>query len=143
MINATHVSPAEQRAFYDEHGYVVHPELLSQDEVAVLRAALAEVLEESKDLTENNEKFSVKRGDDGQYHVRRIFNPIKHHQAFHDLLYHPRILDAVEALIGPNIQLHHSKLNLKPPSSPDHPGEPQEGPADPRLRPGWGLLLAA
>ena len=28
---------------------------------------------------------------------------------------HPRILDAVEALIGPNIQLHHSKLNLKPP----------------------------
>jgi len=49
--------------------------------------------------------------------VRRIFNPIKHHQAFYDAMCHPRILDAVEALIGPNIQLHHSKLNLKPPSS--------------------------
>ena len=35
-------------------------------------------------MTENTEKFSVKRGDDGQYHVRRIFNPIKHHQAFND-----------------------------------------------------------
>jgi phytanoyl-CoA hydroxylase len=117
MINATRMSPAEQKAFYDEQGYIVHPELLSQDEVAVLRAALAEVLEESKGLTENNEKFSVTRGDDGNYYVRRIFNPIKQHQAFHDAMCHPRILDAVEALIGPNIQLHHSKLNLKPPTS--------------------------
>ena len=85
MINATRMSPAEQKAFYDEQGYIVHPDLLTQDEVAVLRSALAEVLEESKGLTENNEKFSVTRGDDGQYYVRRIFNPIKHHQAFYDL----------------------------------------------------------
>jgi phytanoyl-CoA hydroxylase len=119
MLNPTRLSPTEQKAFYDEQGYIVHPDLLTQDEVAVLRAALAEVLEEAKGLTDNNEKFSVKRGEDGQYHVRRIFNPIKHHQAFWDVMHHPRILDAVEALIGPNIQLHHSKLNLKPPSSPE------------------------
>src|SRR4051812_4739561 len=118
-IDATRLSPAEQKAFYDEQGYIVHPELLSQDELAVLRAALAEVLEESKGLTDNTDKFSVKRGEDGEYHVRRIFNPIKQHQAFYDAMMHPRILDAVEALIGPNISLHHSKLNLKPPSSPE------------------------
>jgi ectoine hydroxylase-related dioxygenase (phytanoyl-CoA dioxygenase family) len=29
----------------------------------------------------------------------------------------PKILDVVENLIGPDIQLHHTKLNLKPPSS--------------------------
>ena len=34
-----------------------------------------------------------------------------------DLVHHPQILDAVENLIGPNIQLHHTKLNLKPPAS--------------------------
>jgi ectoine hydroxylase-related dioxygenase (phytanoyl-CoA dioxygenase family) len=119
MIDATRMSPAEQKAFYEEQGYIVHPELLSRDELTVLRAALAEVLDEANGLTENTDKFSVKRGDDGQYHVRRIFNPIKQHTAFNDLLYHPRILDAVEALIGPNIQLHHTKLNLKPPSSPE------------------------
>jgi phytanoyl-CoA hydroxylase len=119
MIDATRLSPAEQKAFYEEQGYIVHPDLLSQDEVAVLRAALAEVLEEAKGLTDNTDKFSVKRGEDGEYHVRRIFNPIKQHQAFWDVMHHPRILDAVEALIGPNIQLHHSKLNLKPPSSPE------------------------
>jgi phytanoyl-CoA hydroxylase len=117
MIDTTRMSPAEQKAFYDEQGYILHTDLLSQDELATVRAALAEVLEEAKGLTETNEKFSVTRGEDGNYHVRRIFNPIKHHKAFSDLMRHPRILDAVEALIGPNIQLHHSKLNLKPPSS--------------------------
>jgi ectoine hydroxylase-related dioxygenase (phytanoyl-CoA dioxygenase family) len=119
MIDATRLSPAEQKAFYDEQGYIVHPELLTQDEVAVLRAALAETLKDAEALTESNEKLSVTRGDDGKHHVRRIFNPIKHHQAFYDAMCHPRILDAVEALIGPNIQLHHTKLNLKPPSSPE------------------------
>jgi phytanoyl-CoA hydroxylase len=48
--------------------------------------------------------------------VRRIFSPIAHHQAFYDLVFHPRIVDVVENLLGPNIQLHHTKLNLKPPS---------------------------
>src|SRR5206468_7249952 len=48
--------------------------------------------------------------------VRRIFNPIAHHQAFHDLVFNPKIVDVVENLLGPDIQLHHTKLNLKPPS---------------------------
>ena len=55
-------------------------------------------------------------GDDGRRHVRRILHPIVHHRAFYDLVFNPKILDVVENLIGPNIQLHHTKLNLKPPS---------------------------
>ena len=69
------------------------------------------------DDVEMTEKFSFTRVGHGERHVRRIFNPIAHHQAFNDLIFHPRILDAVETLIGPNIQLHHTKLNLKPPAS--------------------------
>ncbi len=114
---AQDMTPAEQKAFYEEQGYLVFPQMLSADELATARAALAEVLEESKGLTENNEKFSVARGEDGNYYVRRIFSPIKHHKVFEDLASHPKILDAVENVIGPNIQLHHSKLNLKPPTS--------------------------
>ena len=113
------MSPEEQQAFYADQGYLVFPEMLGRDEVAALRTALDEVLEEARGLTENTPKFSVTRGHDGAHHVRRIFNPIQHHKAFHDAAFHPRILDAVENLIGPDIQLHHSKLNLKPPSSPE------------------------
>jgi ectoine hydroxylase-related dioxygenase (phytanoyl-CoA dioxygenase family) len=119
MAVAQRMTPAEQKAFYDERGYIVHPEMLTQDEVAELRSALAEMLAESKGLTENNEKFSITKGSDGNYHVRRIFSPIRWHKTFENMVTHPRILDAVEALIGPNIQLHHTKLNLKPPTSPE------------------------
>ncbi len=116
---AKHMTPAEQKAFYEDQGYIVHPDLLSGDEVAALRGALDEALEEAKGLTETNEKFSITRGHDGNHYVRRLFSPIKHHQVFRDTASHPKILDAVQALIGPNIQLHHSKLNMKPPSSPE------------------------
>ena len=70
MTIATTLAPAEQKAFYEERGYILHPDLLTQDELATLRAALAEVLEESRGLTESNDKFSVTRGVDGNSHVR-------------------------------------------------------------------------
>jgi ectoine hydroxylase-related dioxygenase (phytanoyl-CoA dioxygenase family) len=114
---AAELSPAEQSAFYEEHGYLVFPELLSPTELDALRGALAEVLREAEGLTASNDKFSVTQGDDGTWSVRRIFNPTAHHKAFHDLVFNPKILDVIERLIGPDIQLHHTKLNLKPPSS--------------------------
>ena len=95
MIDATRQSPAEQKAFYDENGYILHPELLTQDEVATLRAALDETLEEAKGLTETTSKFSVTRGDDGGHYVRRIFSPIQHHKVFYDMAFHPRIVRGI------------------------------------------------
>jgi phytanoyl-CoA hydroxylase len=110
----------EQKAFYDENGYITFPELLTRAEVATLRAALDEVLEEAQAVPEDakrTEKYAFTRSDTGERHVSRVFNPIAHHKAFRDLVYHPAIVDAVENLIGPDIQLHHTKLNLKPPVS--------------------------
>jgi phytanoyl-CoA hydroxylase len=117
VVQAIQLSPTEQKTQYDEEGYLVFPELLDAIELAQLRAALAEVLHEADGLTESNDKFSIVPSDDGSSHVvRRIFSPIAHHQAFYDLVFNPRIVDVVENLIGPDIQLHHTKLNLKPPS---------------------------
>jgi hypothetical protein len=76
-----------------------------------------DVLRESDGLTETKDKFSITRTDDGAYSVRRVFDPIARHEAFHNLVLNPKILDVVENPIGPNIQLHHTKLNMKPPSS--------------------------
>jgi len=47
MTITTTLAPAEQKASYDERGYILHPDLLTQDELATLRAALDEVLEEA------------------------------------------------------------------------------------------------
>src|SRR3954453_4403816 len=119
MAVSTPSTAAEQRAFYEDQGYLVFPDLLSPTELAELRSALAEVLAEAEGLTETNAKFSIIHTADGRSFVRRIFSPIAHHQNFLDLISNPKILDIVENLIGPNIQLHHTKLNLKPPSSHD------------------------
>jgi phytanoyl-CoA hydroxylase len=114
---ASELSAAEQRAAYADNGYLVFPELLDAAELATLRGALADVLRESVGLTETNDKFSITPTSDGGYSVRRIFDPIARNPAFHDLVLNPKILNVVENLIGPDIQLHHTKLNLKPPSS--------------------------
>ncbi len=111
---------ADYKTRYVAQGYVTFPEMLDRSEVDRLQAALAELLDEASRVPNDQpttEKFSFTWSDTGQRHVRRIFNPIAHHQAFMDLVHHPRILDAVESLIGPDIALHHTKLNLKPPAS--------------------------
>jgi phytanoyl-CoA hydroxylase len=113
----TELTLEEQKAHYEEQGYLVFPEFLSAEELATLRAALQEVLSEAEGLQASTDKFSLTQTDSGGWSVRRIFNPTLHHQAFYDLVSHPRILDTVENLIGPDIQLHHAKINLKPPSN--------------------------
>ena len=42
------MTTAEQKARYDEQGYMTFPEMLSATEVAVLRAALDELLDEAE-----------------------------------------------------------------------------------------------
>lgn len=105
---------AELRAAYDEHGYIV-ADLLTTTELAELRTALDEVLARAEGLTASNEQFFVAVGDDGQPSVTRVRHPIAQHEAFRALVSHAKLLDLVEALIGPNIQFVHSKINLKPP----------------------------
>lgn len=128
-ITAQPMTAADRRARYDEAGYLTFPDMLDRSEVAILRAALDELLDEAarvpddvavlggRDALTTSEKFSFTRSTTGERHVRRIFNPIAHHKAFMDLVFNPKILDQVENLVGPNIAVHHTKLNLKPPAS--------------------------
>jgi hypothetical protein len=101
---------AAQKRFYAARGYLVIPKLLTARELARLRAALATLLRSARRLTRSNDKFLVVKGLDKAYHVSRIRNPIAHHRRFHELVFHPRILDVVENLIGANIQLQQSRL---------------------------------
>ena len=115
-MQATYPTATEQQAFYEEQGYLVFPELLTLTELATLRAALAELRQQAATLPEPNRHFVIAEGDDGEKHLLRIAHPIAYHQAFYDLVFHPKILDVVENLIGPNIQLRHTSLNMKPPT---------------------------
>jgi ectoine hydroxylase-related dioxygenase (phytanoyl-CoA dioxygenase family) len=115
---ATVVEPSQRRDFYGENGYLVVPGVLPPAEVTELRAALEEVLGEAKGLQASNDKFalSAPEAGTGRRYVKRVFNPIARHDAFKKLVSNPGILDIVEELIGPDISLQQTKLNLKPPA---------------------------
>ena len=46
--------------------------------------------------------------------LRRIIDPYERHEAFRAVAHDSRIVDRVESLLGPDLDLQHSKLNMKP-----------------------------
>jgi ectoine hydroxylase-related dioxygenase (phytanoyl-CoA dioxygenase family) len=110
--------PQERKSFYEDKGYLVVPDLLGGAEVDELRSALDSVLAEATNLQKSNERFALSTPEEGtgRRYVKRVFNPIAQHEAFKKMVSHSAILDVVEELIGPDITLQQTKLNLKPPA---------------------------
>jgi ectoine hydroxylase-related dioxygenase (phytanoyl-CoA dioxygenase family) len=105
----------EQKAFYKENGYLVVEGVLSQAELKLLHETIDELVEKAQSLGVPNNLCDFEPVSEGSRKiVRRIFNPFEQARCFEELASHKVILDAVEDLIGPNIQIHHSKLNMKP-----------------------------
>lgn len=101
---------AEQKAFYDEHGYIHIPGMLSQDEAAFFRAevhALAEREGQSDATWESVRGTGTSITHCHDVHFRSA--------AFTRLLVDYRLTGIAQDIIGPNVQLHHNKMFIKPP----------------------------
>lgn len=48
--------------------------------------------------------------------IRRIYEPCTYYGPFRALSDSAPLLDAIEQLLGPDLQLHYSKINMKPPA---------------------------
>src|SRR5207245_7891738 len=48
--------------------------------------------------------------------VRRLYEPCTHYPRFRAFAESSELLDCIEDLLGPNLMLHYSKLNMKPPA---------------------------
>jgi ectoine hydroxylase-related dioxygenase (phytanoyl-CoA dioxygenase family) len=106
----------EQKEFWAENGYLVVEDVLSQEEVERLRQAVTELEAHAEGLTESSDRFKLKVfGDGGGTRVQSIAEPHEAGGEWMALARHPRILDVVEDLLGPNIQLYYSMLMMKPP----------------------------
>jgi len=103
------LSPAE-RDFYDENGYVRVEGLLSPEEAAFYRE---EVHALARRQGSNDATWSSVRGTgtsivhSHDVHFRSA--------AFTRLLVDPRFTGVAQDIIGPNVQLHHNKMFIKPP----------------------------
>jgi ectoine hydroxylase-related dioxygenase (phytanoyl-CoA dioxygenase family) len=102
-------NPTTLRDSYQEHGFAVAERFFDADDVRRLNDAIDEVLN-VPDIT------SVAELEPDNASVpRRIWSPTKRHAAFEQAAADPRLLDALEQLIGPDILFHYSKLHMKGP----------------------------
>ena len=94
---------------------MVVPRLLSGDDLRRIDCAINEIVDTAMASGDISSAFELEpETEEGRPVARRIYNPFHQHQVFKDLATDDRILDRIEDLIGKNIELHHSKLNMKP-----------------------------
>ena len=114
---------SEQVQFYQDNGYLLVEQVFTPEEVA-------EGVEETDAMFErmqaNGHRLEATWGGKWQQHqideeergetsVLSIHNMQYHSAVFTRMLVHRKLTAAVASLIGPNVQLHHTKLHVKPP----------------------------
>ena len=107
------LTPA-QVDFYAEHGYLMVPQALDAREVTELRDTVDEIVAGASKATAHTDIYDLEDGHSTERpKVRRIKAPHKHFDYFKRLVRHPGITAILSTLLGPNIRLYGSKLNMK------------------------------
>jgi phytanoyl-CoA hydroxylase len=110
----------EQIAFFNERGYVRIPQVFSPDEVEGLRTELDQLIQ---DWATTN----MGTGPWRQVYMNAETERRSMLTHLHDLHFygerwcravtHPRLAAAMSDLLGPNVELHHTTLHVKPPET--------------------------
>lgn len=105
---------ADQVAFYKTKGYVVVDNVLSADDLAELRAEIERMAEGARGLTGHTDMYDLEDAHTPDNPlIRRIKLPHVHSRFIWDLIRRPDIAGIVAQLIGPDIRLQSTKLNMK------------------------------
>jgi phytanoyl-CoA hydroxylase len=107
---------AADRARYDEQGYIVVRNVLSAEELVPIRKLVDDFVASARGKSAHDAVHDLEPGHTPENpKVRRIKTPHLHHQAFRDLARHPKLVAILQALLGPAVRLHGSKINIKAP----------------------------
>lgn len=131
----THVTIEQYRNFRRD-GFLVFPQLVSQEEVAELRQHTEDLMQGKLPQQQSQMQKRDVKGDTGltgqgleappedlspqekaQYFLRihMLHRRLELHERY---LLHPRVLDVLEVLIGPDVMAMQTMLFLKPPGKP-------------------------
>lgn len=99
---------------YRAHGYVIVPDLLDANELAEIRDESDRIVANAHGVAKDNDVYDFEDSHQpGRPRVRRIKEPHAVSPIFARLLRHPRLLAVYRALLGPDVRLKTTKLNLK------------------------------
>jgi phytanoyl-CoA hydroxylase len=107
---------AEQVEFYRENGYVVVRGMFTPEECAVFRAECHHLAERLSQIKSIDATWSSARKLDGAEETKVLHCHDVQFQsaAFARLIADERLAGAASSIIGPNVQLHHTKMFIKP-----------------------------
>lgn len=103
-----------QIASYNKSGYLVLERYLPDTIIQSLRAEIARFEDEARSMTASNDRLDLEDShtlEDPR--LRRIKLPHTTSEPVRDLMYSDHILGPARDLIGPNLRLHTTKLNMK------------------------------
>ena len=114
-----------QVAEFWSDGVVTVPDAVNPTQLAALRADLDGWVEESRSHEEpwgktldGRPRFDVQPGHSAaRPALRRVAAPSEVSNAHYEVMVDSAMVDMVAALIGPNVKVHHSKVNTKLPGS--------------------------
>lgn len=99
---------------YNEVGAIVVPDIFSPEEVAALRRVTDEFVDRAREITAHNAIYDLEDSHTpSQPRVRRIKAPHLHHPTYASVVTHPRLVEALCDLWGPDVRFDTAKLNLK------------------------------
>ncbi len=108
------LTPAQVEHYHTE-GYVAVPGFLNAEEIA---AFLGEMDAASSGNTLADHDATRMEMEPNQppagTQVRRLYEPCSYYEVFRAFSEAERLLDAVGALLGPDLVFHYSKINMKP-----------------------------
>lgn len=116
------LTPAQVSQYHDE-GYVIVEGLVDDATLRRMKAVLADLVEKSRAVRAHDDIYDLEAGhkaDDPR--VRRIKKPHEIDAVFNEFLHSAKFKGIAQDLLGENVRLHGSKLNLKAP----HFGSPVE-----------------
>lgn len=94
--------------FYEENGFFVIPGLFVEAEVQGFLEGLQDL--ESDERLKTKDEFISEPGSD---ELRTIFSPHRFNTVFDRLSRDRRILDKVRQILGGDVYIHHSRINIK------------------------------
>ncbi len=99
---------------YSDRGYLVLQNRISGEILTEIRAEIARYVEKARGMTASDAEIDLEDSHSPEApRVRRIKTPNRHSEVFRRLMRSDLILAPARDLIGPNLRLHTSKLNMK------------------------------
>ncbi len=117
---------AEQVRFFETNGYLVVDDVVTPELLTRLRADFNGWVEDSRgkdasygEMLDGRARFDLEPGHSADVPgLRRVSSPAEISDAFYEAMSGSRMVEAVADLIGPNVKLHHTKINSKLPNTP-------------------------